>query len=93
MSRWSSPGDHVVLSLAPYCGHCYYCAIGKQNLCVNMFQTMVKAAMIDGTCRLKKKGKDIHHMAGISSFAEQGPWWQNRPVSKCRTRCRSTWCA
>ena len=65
------PGDHVVLSLAPYCGHCYYCAIGKQNLCVNMFQTMVKAAMIDGTCRLKKNGKDIHHMAGISSFAEQ----------------------
>ena len=52
-------------------GHCYYCAIGKQNLCVNMFQTMVKAAMIDGTCRLKKNGKDIHHMAGISSFAEQ----------------------
>ena len=65
------PGDHVVLSLAPYCGHCYYCAIGKQNLCVNMFQTMVKAAMVDGTCRLKKNGKDIHHMAGISSFAEQ----------------------
>lgn len=20
------PGDHVVLSFAPYCGHCYYCA-------------------------------------------------------------------
>ena len=20
------PGDHVVLSFAPYCGHCYYCS-------------------------------------------------------------------
>ena len=65
-----SVGDPVVLSLAPYCGHCFYCAIGKPNLCVNMFQTMVKAGMTDGTCRLKKNGKDLHHMAGISSFAE-----------------------
>ena len=30
------PGDHVVLSFAPYCGHCYYCAIGRPVLCDNM---------------------------------------------------------
>ena len=64
------PGDHVVLSLAPYCGHCYYCSIGRFVLCNNMLMTMVKGTMVDGTCRLKKDGKDIYHMAGVSSFAE-----------------------
>ena len=64
------PGDHVVLSLAPYCGHCFYCSIGRFVLCNNMFMTMVKGTMVDGTCRLKKDGKDLYHMAGVSSFAE-----------------------
>lgn len=64
------PGDHVVLSFAPYCGHCYYCAIGRPVLCVNMRLTMGKGTLLDGTCRLKKDGKEIHHMAGLSSFAQ-----------------------
>lgn len=64
------PGDHVVLSFAPYCGHCYYCAIGRPVLCDNMRLTMGKGTLLDGTCRLKKNGKPIHHMAGLSSFAQ-----------------------
>ena len=63
-------GDHVVLSFAPYCGRCYYCAIGRPVLCENMRITMGKGTLLDGTCRLKKNGKDIHHMAGLSSFAQ-----------------------
>ena len=63
-------GDHVVLSFAPYCGRCYYCSIGSPVLCTNMRMTMGKGTLLDGTCRLKKNGKDIHHMAGLSSFAE-----------------------
>ena len=31
---------------------------------------MGKGTLLDGTCRLKKNGKDIHHMAGLSSFAQ-----------------------
>ncbi len=62
-------GDHVVLSFAPYCGRCYYCSIGSQVLCTNMRLTM-GGSLLDGTCRLKKNGKEIHHMAGLSSFAE-----------------------
>jgi S-(hydroxymethyl)glutathione dehydrogenase/alcohol dehydrogenase len=34
------PGDHVVLSFAPYCGHCYYCSLGRPVLCDNMRLTM-----------------------------------------------------
>jgi NDMA-dependent alcohol dehydrogenase len=64
------PGDHVVLSFAPYCGHCYYCSIGRPVLCDNMRVTMGKGALLDGTCRLSKGGKPIHHMAGLSSFAQ-----------------------
>lgn len=64
------PGDHVVLSFAPYCGHCYYCSIGRPVLCDNMRVTMGKGTLLDGTCRLKKNGKPVHHMAGLSSFAQ-----------------------
>src|SRR3972149_3988238 len=53
------PGDHVVLSFAPYCGFCFYCSIGRPVLCVNMRMTMGKGVMLDGTTRLKKNGKDI----------------------------------
>ncbi|MBM3458423.1 MAG: hypothetical protein FJX77_07825, partial [Armatimonadetes bacterium] len=27
------PGDSVVLSFLPDCGHCHYCAIGRPNFC------------------------------------------------------------
>jgi S-(hydroxymethyl)glutathione dehydrogenase / alcohol dehydrogenase len=64
------PGDHVVLSFAPYCGHCYYCSIGRPVLCDNMRLTMGKGTLLDGTSRLKKNGKSIYHMAGLSSFAQ-----------------------
>ena len=26
-------GDHVILSWAPQCGRCHYCATGRPNLC------------------------------------------------------------
>jgi S-(hydroxymethyl)glutathione dehydrogenase / alcohol dehydrogenase len=64
------PGDHVVLTFAPYCGRCYYCALGRPVLCENMRVVMGKGTLLDGTCRLRKKGKDVFHMAGLSSFAQ-----------------------
>jgi len=64
------PGDHVVLSFAPYCGRCYYCALGRPVLCENMRIVMGKGTLLDGTCRLKKAGRDLFHMAGLSSFAQ-----------------------
>lgn len=63
-------GDHVVLSFAPYCGRCYYCAQGRPVLCDNMRTVMGKGTLLDGTCRLKKNGRDIFHMVGLSSFAQ-----------------------
>lgn len=65
-----APGDHVVLSFAPYCGHCYYCAQGSPVLCVNMRTIMGKGTLLDGTCRLSRNGRPIHHAAGLSSYAQ-----------------------
>src|SRR4051812_26914897 len=28
-----APGDHVVISFLPACGHCRFCAAGRSNLC------------------------------------------------------------
>src|SRR5215469_10425350 len=28
-----SPGDHVICSFLPVCGHCRWCSTGKSNLC------------------------------------------------------------
>jgi NDMA-dependent alcohol dehydrogenase len=64
------PGDHVVLSLAPYCGHCYYCAIGRPVLCDNMRLTMGKGLMLDGTTRVKKNGTAIYQLAALGSLAQ-----------------------
>jgi Zn-dependent alcohol dehydrogenase len=49
-------GDHVVLSFAPYCGHCYYCGLERPVLCDNMRVVMGQGTLLDGTCRLRKNG-------------------------------------
>ena len=65
---YAQPGDHVVLSFVPTCGHCSYCVRGRQNLCEARYQ--LKGNMLDGTTRLRKGSQDIHHFNGLSTFAE-----------------------
>jgi NDMA-dependent alcohol dehydrogenase len=62
------PGDHVLLTWLPYCGHCRQCARGKLNLCENV--GWYDATMEDGTCRFHRNGTEIHHY-NTSSFAER----------------------
>lgn len=33
-----TPGQHVALDLVERCGECYYCRIGKSNLCLNRYK-------------------------------------------------------
>ena len=63
------PGDHVVLSFVPSCGHCSYCVRGYTNLCLTSRQRN-PGCLFDGTTRYRKNGADIHHFATVSSFAE-----------------------
>jgi S-(hydroxymethyl)glutathione dehydrogenase / alcohol dehydrogenase len=62
------PGDHIIFSFRPQCGHCLYCSIGRSILCDG--HQSVRWAMLDGTCRLKRGDKDIFQMARIGTFSE-----------------------
>ena len=63
------PGDHIIFSFRPHCGHCLYCSIGRSILCDGY--TSPRWGMLDGTYRLKNKGQDIYQMARIGTFSER----------------------
>ena len=62
------PGDHVMLTWLPYCGHCRWCATGRPNLCENV--GWYDATLEDGTTRFHVGDRRIHHY-NTSSFAER----------------------
>jgi NDMA-dependent alcohol dehydrogenase len=62
------PGDHVLLTWLPYCGHCRQCVRGSPNLCENT--AWYDATLEDGTCRFHSSGQPVHHY-NTSSFAER----------------------
>ena len=49
-SRTLKPGDHVVLSSIPHCGHCAYCHAGHAHLC----ESGLQAAMAGAADRVRK---------------------------------------
>jgi S-(hydroxymethyl)glutathione dehydrogenase/alcohol dehydrogenase len=65
-----APGDHVIVLYTPECRQCKYCLSGKTNLCITLRATQGKGIMPDGTSRLSRGGRMIHHYMGTSSFAE-----------------------
>src|SRR5438094_5970287 len=62
------PGDHVIFSFRPQCGHCLYCSLGRSILCDG--HASPRWGMLDGTFRLKRGGQDIFQMARIGTFSE-----------------------
>ena len=63
-------GDHVVLSIGPYCGHCEVCARGKTSLCDVSARARPLGTLLDGSTRLSKGGERRSHHSFVSSFAE-----------------------
>jgi S-(hydroxymethyl)glutathione dehydrogenase / alcohol dehydrogenase len=63
-----APGDHVLLTWLPYCGHCRSCAGGWPNRCENT--AWYDATLEDGTCRFHAGSSPVHHY-NTSSFAER----------------------
>ena len=63
------PGDHIIFSFRPQCGHCLYCSMGRSILCDG--HASPRWGMLDGTYRLKRNGQDIYQMARIGTFSEQ----------------------
>ena len=63
------PGDKVILSFVPFCGHCDNCLGGRANLCDTHEDTA--GTLFDGTTRLHKGDTRIAHMGKVSCFAEE----------------------
>ena len=65
------PGDHVVLTFSPSCGKCYFCTLGRPNLCVTPFHKGGSGRLrLDGTPRLWKGDQKIRQFFGLATFAE-----------------------
>lgn len=63
-------GDHVVLTCAAPCGHCYFCLRKNFSLCQNASGTQL-FSLADGTSALSRQGEKIYHGLGVAAFAEQ----------------------
>lgn len=65
-------GDHVVLSWVAPCGQCRYCRAGHEARCQVAATIVAPGGVLpDGTSRLSRNGKLLHHYLGVSSFAEE----------------------
>lgn len=63
------PGDHVVLTPAPPCGHCYWCVRGEHSICVNA-EAIMSNTFADGSTRLARGDTTVYRGLGVGAFAE-----------------------
>jgi alcohol dehydrogenase (nicotinoprotein) len=64
------PGDHVVCSFLPVCGHCRFCARGMSNLC-DLGALLYDNCLPDGTFRFHGGGEDFGQMCMLGTFAQR----------------------
>jgi NDMA-dependent alcohol dehydrogenase len=64
------PGDHVVLSFVPQCGHCYMCTHDTPEMCETGFVAMAMGAQLDMTPRFSRGGAPLHQMSALGTFSE-----------------------
>lgn len=64
------PGDHVALSWAPSCGHCFYCLNDRPSLCETYIGPIWAGTMMDGTTRLSREGSPVYHFSALACFAD-----------------------
>ena len=64
------PGDSVVASWNPSCGHCFYCERDQPVLCEPFTQNQPRGLFPDGRTRLSIDGAPLHHFGMVSSHAE-----------------------
>jgi len=62
-------GDHVVMTLMPVCGQCYFCLRQQHHLCADRDKVR-GGTMFDGTCRSKKGNQNIYVFSGLGCFSE-----------------------
>lgn len=65
-----APGDHVVCSWNPHCGHCFYCERDLPILCEPFQRHQPAGRLLDGASRYRLGNKPVHHFSVVSSHAE-----------------------
>ena len=65
-----APGDHVVCSWNPHCGHCFYCERDLPILCEPFIRNQPRGRLLDGESRYRLGGQPLHHFSVVSSHAE-----------------------
>lgn len=66
-----SPGDHVVFSFVPICGHCAYCLEGRGVLCENGAKANTNGTLLSGARHFTdSSGRICHHHLGVSAFSQ-----------------------
>lgn len=63
------PGDRVVLTPTPPCGHCPFCLRGSFSICVNS-AAVFTGTFNDGTTRLSRQGATVYRGLGVGAFGE-----------------------
>ncbi|QYJ16140.1 NDMA-dependent alcohol dehydrogenase [Rubrobacter xylanophilus DSM 9941] len=64
------PGDHVLLTFIPACGHCRFCSMGLSFLC-DRGAAILQGPQLDGTFRMHTAdGQDAGQFCCISTFSE-----------------------
>jgi len=70
-ARGVRPGDHVVLSWNPHCGHCFYCDRDAPILCEEYLGRGPKGVAFDGESRtLLSDGRPLQQLMFLGSFGE-----------------------
>ncbi len=64
-------GDRVALLWRPRCGECEACVRGNPIQCTFGRVLATTNGLMDGTVRLHRDGADVHHLMGVSCFAER----------------------
>jgi len=65
-----APGDHVVFSFIPACGHCRWCSTGHQNLC-DLGAGILLGQQLDGTYRMQlPDGSELAQMCMLGTFSD-----------------------
>ena len=64
-------GERVALLWRPNCGRCAQCVAGKPIMCEYGPLQARSGGLLDGTTRMSAAGEPIHHLLGVSCFAER----------------------
>ncbi len=64
------PGQKVVCTVYPACGHCYYCRRAQPMLCQPVLASHRAGRLPDGRHRLERNGVPVQQFMSVAAFGE-----------------------